>query len=109
MVNASFLDPLWFWGEATGEEEHVSALFKILDYRRQPNGDSRFNFIWRAYRRDKRGDFVSWEAFPFMGWEKSPERSHFSFVWRLFEYEKADGKRSMRLFFSPRISLGEGP
>ena len=106
MVNASFLDPLWFWGEATGEEEHVSALFKILDYRRQPNGDSRFNFIWRAYRRDNRGDSVSWEAFPFMGWEKSPARSRFSFGWRLFEYEKTDGKRSMRVFFSPKIGLG---
>jgi hypothetical protein len=106
-VNASFLDPLWFWGEATGEEEHVSALLKIFDYRRQPNGDSRFSFLWRAYRREKSGENVSWESFPFMAWDKSPDRSKFSFVWRLFEYEKADGKRSMRLFFSPKIALGE--
>jgi len=105
-VNTSFLDPLWFWGEATGEEEHVSALFKIFDYRRQPNGDSRFSFIWRAYRRDKRGGNVSWETFPFMTGEKSPERSQFSFGWRLFQYERSDGKRSVRLFFSPKIPLG---
>ena len=105
-VNASFLDPLWFLGMAKGEEDHVSALFKIFDYRRQPNGDSRFNFIWRAYRREKTGEKTSWEAFPFMAWEKSPERSRFSFVWRLFEYEKTDGKRSMRLLFSPKIGLG---
>jgi len=105
-VNASLLDPLWFWGEATGEEEHVSALLKIFDYRRQPNGDNRFFFIWRAYHREKRGDAVSWEAFPFLNWDSSPERSRFSFLWRLFEYEKANGKRSMRLFFSPKIKLG---
>jgi hypothetical protein len=105
-VNASLLDPLWFWGEATGEEEHVSALLKIFDYRRQPNGDNRFFFIWRAYHREKRGDNVSWEAFPFLNWDSSPERSRFSFVWRLFEYEKTGGKRSMRIFFSPKIALG---
>jgi hypothetical protein len=105
-INASLLDPLWFWGEATGEEEHVSALLKIFDYRRQPNGDNRFFFIWRAYHRDKRGDAVSWEAFPFLNWDSSPEHSRFSFLWRLFEYEKATGKRSMRLFFSPKIRLG---
>jgi len=105
-LNLSFLDPLWFWGEATGEEEHVSGLMKILDYRRQKNGDSRFMFLWRAYRRDVRGNATSWEAFPFMGWEKSPERTSFSFFWRLFAYEKSDGRRSLWLFFLPRIGLG---
>jgi hypothetical protein len=30
----------------------------------------------------------------------------FNILWRLFEYERTGGKRSMRLLFSPRIPLG---
>jgi len=108
-LNASFLDPLWFWGEATGEEEHVSALLKIFDFRRKPNGDSRFSFIWRVFRREVRGENVSVESFPFLDWEKTPETFRFGFLWRVFAYEKKrDGARSFRLFFSPPIRLGGG-
>jgi len=105
-TNASFLDPLWFWGEAKGEEEHVSAFMKILDYRLKPNGDSRFSFLWRAFRREKRGEAVSTELFPFLHFEKAPELSRVSFLWRVFQWEKRDGERAMRVFFSPRIRLG---
>ncbi|MCX8035800.1 MAG: hypothetical protein N3D11_01865 [Candidatus Sumerlaeia bacterium] len=105
-TNISALDPLWFWGEATGEEEHVSALFKILDYRKQPNGDSRFSVIWRAFRRDERGATTTTEMFPFLAWETSPERSKFSFFWRLFAYEQNAGRTTLRLFFLPKFSVG---
>ncbi len=104
-TNISALDPLWFWGEATGEEEHVSALFKIFDYRKQPNGDSRFSVIWRAFRRDVRGETAAVEMFPFLAWETSPERSKFSFFWRLFAYEKSAEQTTLRLFFSPKVSV----
>jgi len=73
-LRVAFLDPLWplsFLAEVSGIEEHVSDLFRVFNYHRQPNDDSRFSFLWRV-----------------------------------FSYEKADGKRSMRLFFSPRIGLG---
>lgn len=101
-LNISLLDPLWFWGQATGEEEHVSVLLKIFDYRRKPNGESRFSFIWRAFRRDVRGDRVSFEMFPFLAWEKSPDRRSFSFGWRMFSYERRRGRPArLRLFFFP--------
>jgi hypothetical protein len=104
-LNASVLDPLWFWGEATGEEEHVSAFMKIFDYRKQPNGDSRFSILWRAYRREVRSESVTAEMLPFLSWKKSPGGKSLSFLWPIFQYERKGEDRSIRLFLSPKIAF----
>lgn len=104
-VKGSFLDPLPMLWEGEEEDQHVSAFLKILDYRKKPNGDSRFSFLWRTYRREKQGDNLSVEAFPFLNWEKSPDAKSFRFLWKLFAYENEGGDKSLTLFFLPKIGL----
>ena len=61
----------------------------------------RFDIMEYLYRYEQDGD-TSWRfVFPFILQKTAPNRSHFSFLWRVFEYSTDHGKSSGHVMFIP--------
>ena len=53
------------------------------------------------YSRDRKGDTVRRDFFPFVTWDSEPDRSRFSFLWRVYQHEREGERRSGHIFFVP--------
>ena len=83
------------------------------------NGDWRWHFCGVLAGGERRGDFEKSHilqlfyrhlrdgkrsetlCFPFLAWGEDGEDRSFSFMWRLFRYERVGGERRWHLFFIP--------
>ncbi|MBU8901338.1 MAG: hypothetical protein KOO69_01225 [Victivallales bacterium] len=101
----------------TAKSEHISIpfLYTYDEFR----GDSKWNILWflangkkqkkyekisilrYLYRYEKSGDVSSRIIFPFMTYKTAPEKSKFSFLWRVFSYKRENKKVSGHIFFIP--------
>jgi len=98
-----------------GVKRHYPLLF---DYKKV-NGDFDFDMLFGGvrvnkagnrhnirvlrylYRRERIGDRISRDFFPFVTWNSGKKDSRFSFLWHLINVEKHNGKRSGHLLFIP--------
>lgn len=104
-VRFSALWPLWLQEWNDPEIEETYAIFwRLWDYQRDKEGNTRARVVWRLYRREKRGDYKSTELMPFFTSEKkAKEKRHFAIFWRFFEYERVGREKSLRLFYLPKF------
>jgi len=72
----------------------------LMHYEEEPGRDH-FDILWHFYRRNTRGESVSRDIFPFIQYDTNPEKSTFSFMWRLLRYENNNGKHSGHFLFIP--------
>ena len=63
--------------------------------------DSEFNFLYYLYRQRTTGGETHRDFFPFSTWDSGEERSKFSFLWRLFNYERNGDDVSGHFLFIP--------
>ena len=82
------------------ERTSWDALLWTLGYRKEKES-LRYHFLWFLARVAREGEQVNRDFFPFITWDSAPERSRFSFLHRLFSYERAEGGSRCHLLFIP--------
>ena len=75
-----------FWFLANGKKQKDYEKISILRY---------------LYRYERTGDTSSRIIFPFMTYKTAPNKSKFSFLWRVFNYKRENKKISGHIFFIP--------
>jgi hypothetical protein len=60
---------------------------------------SKVNFL--LYSHEKSPEITRRDIFPFMTWDSGKNESGFSFLWRVFETHKRNGKKGGHIFFIP--------
>ena len=103
---------------ATLEEKHISLLLFLYTYR-EFKGNNEWDVLWflangekkrnyeefsilrYLYRYEKSGDVTSRVIFPFMTYKTAPQKSKFSFLWRVFDYKREKDKLSGHVLFIP--------
>ena len=90
------------------ELETFSALLFLYDYRRETVPEeghdyARRRVLWRLYHYEKLNGDESTDVFPAITWDRRKDGYRkFSFLWRLFRYERDPEKgTSLDLFFLP--------
>lgn len=104
-VRFSLLWPLWMqeWDDPAIEETYA-IFWRLWDYQKDKEGNTRTRVVWRLYRHEKKGDYKSTELMPFFTSEKEgKEKRHFAIFWRFFEYERVGREKSLRLFYLPKF------
>jgi len=92
--------PLVFNYHDDGAGTRWNALIKIFDYE-SDGTDSRFDLLYYLYRRETIGTETRRDLFPFITWDTGEERTKFSFLWRLIDYERTGDKTGGHLLFLP--------
>jgi hypothetical protein len=77
-----------------------SSLLGILDYETEGE-NSEFRFLYYLYREKTEGTETQRDFFPFFKWDSGEKRSSFSFLWRLFNWERNGDKVGGHIFFIP--------
>jgi hypothetical protein len=97
------LDPLWFFGTAQGEEDHLSLLAKMIQWRSTPKGESSVSLLWGVFAKRKTSEGSMWRLFPFV--KKSTSRqdggSKLSILGGLFRLKKTPSGTRLNLLFMP--------
>jgi hypothetical protein len=57
--------------------------------------------LWKLYHRERLGDEINFDIFPFISYSENQKRSRFSFCWHLFNYEKTEDSFKLHLLFMP--------
>lgn len=104
-VRFSLLWPLWMQEWDDPEIEETYAIFwRLWDYQKDKEGNTRTRVVGRLYRREKRANYKSTELMPFFTSEKEgKEKRHFAIFWRFFEYERDGKEKSLRFFYLPKF------
>jgi len=76
------------------------ALFGAVSGKRVGDRSS-VHVLRHLYSRERRGDAIRRDFFPFFTWDSGPERARLSFLWRVFNYEREDGRRRGHVMFIP--------
>jgi len=84
--------PLVFNYYEESEGHSWNALLGALDYETDGNGSS-FDLLYYLYRSHTTGTETRRDIFPFITWDSGREHAKFSFLHRLFNYER-DGERT---------------
>ena len=75
-----------------------SLAWGLVNYK-QDQERSRFSILKYLYRRDRDGEHIARDIFPFIKWDSGPEKSRFALLWRLLNVEtREDGIRGHLLF-----------
>ena len=75
-----------------------SLLFGAMKSKREDERSS-FRILKLLYSRERDGDTISRDFFPFVAWDSAPDRSRLSFLWRVFDYRRSpDGTKGHLLF-----------
>ncbi len=83
-----------------GEDYQWHTLFFLA--RGEKTGNDRdFQILRYLYRHTVEGDAEQYSVFPFISYRKDKEKKQFSFLWRIFNYEKSDTQTSGHIFFIP--------
>ena len=64
-------------------------------------GLSSFRLLWYLYRQKTKGKQTRRDFFPFFTWDTGEERSRFSFLWRLFNWQRDGEKVGGHFLFIP--------
>ncbi len=92
--------PLLFEYERDLKEREWDALLWCV-HETERRDEERFVAGWGLYRSVERADSVSRDVFPFMTYDRDPQRTAFSFLWRLWRYERRGDQTAGHLFFIP--------
>jgi len=57
--------------------------------------------LWKLYHREKIGDEINLDIFPFVSYDEDADGSEFSFCWRLLNYKKEKDSFKVHLLFIP--------
>ncbi len=95
----NLLWPLYHTSRA-GEESEWHSLF-FLARGEQKNDYSDFRILHYLYRYTTEKDAEQYSVFPFITYRQNAEKSQFSFLWRVFNYEKTADGASGHFFFIP--------
>ncbi|MEE2888193.1 MAG: hypothetical protein VX951_12255 [Planctomycetota bacterium] len=77
-----------------------SSLLGTISY--ETEGDkSEFSLLYYLYRQKTSGTETRRDFFPFISWDSGEKRSGFSFLWRLFNWERNGDKVGGHIFFIP--------
>ncbi len=100
MFHLSIFWPLFQYRRLQGEDYQWHTLFFLA--RGEKNGNDRdFQILRYLYRHTVEGDAEQYSVFPFISYRKDKEKKQFSFLWRIFNYEKSDKQTSGHIFFIP--------
>jgi len=92
--------------EGDGQAVKDEALWGLLwNYKRNPN-EASFRLLWRMYERQQEGQgkqaTVRRNIFPFLRWDSSPDKSHISWLWDMFDWHTSkDNKSGGHILFVP--------
>ncbi len=92
--------PLLFQHRRSGADVEWSSLLNVLDYERRGD-ESSFSLLYYLYRQERKGEQVRRDFFPFFTWDSGPERSGFSFLWRVLRWETEGDETSGHALFVP--------
>jgi len=104
--------PLWSYSSTKNMEtgridSSGGLLFWLFDskYEKYPERDheyARKRILWRVYHYEKLNGDVSVDMFPFITYDKKKDgKKHFSFMWRVFSYQKKDDGLKVHVLFIP--------
>ncbi len=94
------------------EKENISSEFRILFWlfdskwtaaKKDFLENTHRRILWRLMDYEKSGENVSMDIFPFITYDKIPEKeiSQFSVFWRLFRWREEKEKRALDILFIP--------
>ena len=93
--------------DSTGEITDWDALLCALRYRNNNNSE-KFHILWYLYRMNREGERTNRDIFPFITWDTAPESSRFSFLSRVFSYERTQTGKRLHLLFIPLWNSSPG-
>jgi hypothetical protein len=92
--------PLLFSYEQSGTGTEWDALFGAASYQRE-DARNRLSILRYLFHRQRQGEQVTRDIFPFIKWDSSPDSAHYSFLWRLASYSREGDSRSGHFLFFP--------
>lgn len=84
-----------------GFERNWGPLFRLYEYRRNPEGDFESKFLWGLYLHRKSASRELYELSFFLTYYTAEDLFYFSLLKGLLEYRAEGDKRALRLFYSP--------
>ena len=94
--------PLLFKSRRNEQHHKMRVLFGAVSYDREKDDRTRMSVLKYLYRREREGDDVRRDIFPFVKWDSSPDAGRFSFLGRVWNMERdANGKRKGHVLFIP--------
>jgi len=97
--------------EGTEGKQTFSLLVRLFDHLREVRESDeaegemeryrRWRVLWRLVHYERLDDAASLDVFPGITWDKSPDRTSVSFLWRLFRYERSEEGTRVHLLFIP--------
>ena len=98
--------PLLYGYEREGSEVDWSGpLWSVRSHSSPAEDRSSFRFLYYLYRSETEGERTQRDVFPFLTWDTGPDEVRVSFLWRLFRYERRNGKTAGNFLFVPWGSL----
>jgi hypothetical protein len=76
-------------------------LFGLLSSYELAEDRSRFTLLRYLYRRERDGDRVATDIFPFLSFDRGPDSRRDAFLWRLYHYRRDGDRRGGHLLFIP--------
>jgi hypothetical protein len=92
--------PMLFTYRQSGSGTEWDALFSAANYQREKER-TRLSILRYLFHRQRQGEQVTRDIFPFIKWDSSPDSAHYAFLWRLASYSRDGDARSGHLFFVP--------
>ncbi len=92
--------PLLYGYERRGDELEWSGPLWLIHSKSKPE-HKKFSLGYYLYRSETKGTSKTRDIFPFITWDTAPQKSRFSFLWRVFRYERDAERRGGHVFFVP--------
>jgi hypothetical protein len=83
------------------DDDYKWDVFWFLANGKKEGGYEKISILRYLYCYEKSGGVVSRTIFPFMTYKSAPEKSKFSFLWRVFNYERKKDEVSGHILFIP--------
>jgi len=95
-----YMLPLFYDYQALGQEYQWN-VFWFLANGEKISDNTRTSILKYGYRRETFEGGSNTIIFPFINWKTGKDRFRFSFLWRLYEYERNQDKVKGHIFFFP--------
>lgn len=104
----SLLEP--FFPENQGIQRNWSPLWRFYQARWDDQGNAVSSFLWNLYWKERRGNELAMELFPFFSWRREAATgTDLTLLKGLFRYRSGVGGQRLRVLFLPlRWGGGEG-
>jgi hypothetical protein len=83
------------------ERAEVNLLLGALAHFEKTGEDNRTSVLGYLWRRERKGEVIRRDFFPFVSWDSEPEGSRFSFLWRVVAYHRRGESSGGYVFFVP--------